>query len=227
MNEDKSLTETCKTTIYQRENLVDKIQFLFPQYYGDIALSDFKAVLKYVDQGNVAHSEILEKDEELYKDHLRYVLPVDTDITKFAGDIKLRISFIKIDVSTKRQYVMHTGELQFHVAPLDDYYKFAIDENLESIDKLIGDLTAKIEATDKIADIYNKTKADNITYQNNKIQLSANGEKIGDAITIQYDEGTIVDGVPVTEFNNLSKNNKDVTDISNENTEENWKVIEF
>ena len=38
MGQDKSLITTVKETIYRREKLVDKIQFLIPQKYNDINL---------------------------------------------------------------------------------------------------------------------------------------------------------------------------------------------
>ena len=41
-------------------------------------------------------------------------------------------------------------------------------------------LEAKIQATEKIAETYDKEKADNITYEDSKIQLTSNGEKIGE-----------------------------------------------
>ena len=40
------------------------------------------AELKSIDQGNEVHSEILIKDEEVYKEsYLRYTLPIDTNLT--------------------------------------------------------------------------------------------------------------------------------------------------
>lgn len=53
MNDDKSLTATVVTTLYQREKLADKIQILIPQKYGDLKLVEFTALLKYVDQATV------------------------------------------------------------------------------------------------------------------------------------------------------------------------------
>ena len=35
MQKDKSLLATVTTTLYQHENLVDKVFFLFPQNYND------------------------------------------------------------------------------------------------------------------------------------------------------------------------------------------------
>ena len=107
MNKQKELIVTEKTYLYQRENLADKIQFLIPPEYNDLSLTDFTAVLKYVDQGNVAHAETLTKDDELYKGKIRYTLPIDTSLTRFAGDISIRITFSKVDMDTKKQYVLH------------------------------------------------------------------------------------------------------------------------
>lgn len=184
MNEDKSLTATHKTTIYQREKLVDKIQFLFPQTYGDLNLSECSVILKYLDQANISHAEILQRDNKLYKNHLRYILPVDTNLTRFAGNIEIRVTFSKVDMESQQQYVLHSGPLIITINPLKDYYAFVPDESLEFVDQLVGNLEAKLESVDKIATTYDAEKADNITYENNKIQLTSNGSKIGDAVTI-------------------------------------------
>ena len=184
MDKRKQLIATITSNIYQREKLVDKIQFLIPQEYDELDLSEFTAILKYVDQGNVSHAEILQKDEDLYKDRLRYTLPIDTSLTQFSGDITIRLTFSKTDLENKKQYVLHTGEYVFTVLPMSDYYTFDPDTSLEFVDQLVGNLEAKIEATEKIAEIYDMKKADNITYEESKLQLTSNGQKIGDAITI-------------------------------------------
>lgn len=185
MNKDKSLIETVKTTLYQREKLVDKIQFLFPQKYEDFSLGEFTATLKYIDQGNVPHSEILVQDEKLYKERIRYVLPIDTNLTQFSGNVTIRITLTKTDVETKTQYVLHTGEVTIAISPLTDWYKFAADDTLEALDKKMLELEAKIEATEKIAEMYDGAKADNLKkVSDNEICLTANGNPIGDVITI-------------------------------------------
>lgn len=185
MNDDKSLTATVVTTLYQREKLADKIQILIPPNYGELDLSEFTATLKYVDQANVPHAEILKKDAELYKDHIRYVLPVDTELTQYAGDITIRLTFTKTDMEVKKVFVVHTGELVIKISPLKDYYSFVPDESLEFVDQIVSDLQNKISALDKIADIYDKTKADNIQIKNGKtLQLLSNHIPIGDEVTV-------------------------------------------
>lgn len=185
MNDDKSLTATVVTTLYQREKLADKIQILIPPNYGELDLSEFTATLKYVDQANVPHAEILKKDAELYKDHIRYVLPVDTELTQYAGDITIRLTFTKTDMEVKKVFVVHTGELVIKISTLKDYYSFVPDESLEFVDQIVSDLQNKISALDKIADIYDKTKADNIQIKNGKtLQLLSNHIPIGNEVTV-------------------------------------------
>lgn len=199
MDKYKQLNATIKTILYQRENLTEKVQFLIPEYYNEIDLKEYTAILKYLDQYNTSHAEILEKDDTLYKGKIRYILPINSELSKFSGDITIRITFTKIDMDTQTQYVLHTGETSITISPLKDYYTFVPDESLEFVDQLVGNLEAKLEATERIAEIYNSEKADNITYENNDIQLTSNGKKIGNSITIS-DSAIVTDGFNVIEF---------------------------
>ena len=190
MNQDKSLTITTKTNIYRKENMVDKLKLLFPETYENLNLAECTATLKYTDINNVPHAEILQKDEELYKGKLSYSLPIDSNLTKLPGDINLRVTFTKLDMDTQTQYTMHTGEVTIPILPLSDYYNFVPEESLEFVDQMVGTLQAKIEAIEKLAEAYDNEKADNIVYEDNKLQLISNGEKIGDPATIAT--GTIL-----------------------------------
>lgn len=88
-------------------------------------------------------------------------------------------------MEVRKTYVVHTGELIINISPLKDYYTFVPDESLEFVDQIVADLQNKIEALDKVADTYDKTKADNIQIKNgNEIQLLSNKVPIGDKITV-------------------------------------------
>ncbi len=197
MRDDKSLRITEKATLYQREKSIDKIQFLIPKTYEGTDISGFTATLKYVDQGNVAHMEILTlTEDEEYPEYSKYILPVDTNMNQFSGDIKLRITLSKIDLDSRTQYVLHTGEVIITILPLEDYYAFVTDESLEKIDQIIGTIDTKIEALKKIAEIYDEEKADNIVRQKDgKIQLTSNGVLIGNSVSING-----IDGLDLVEF---------------------------
>lgn len=136
MNQDKSLSQTEVTTLYQGENLVDKIRFLIPLKYGDLDLSEFSSKLKYIDQGNVIHLEGLELSEKLYKDcMLCYYLPIRSKLTKFAGDIAMQISFDK-----DGQNILHTSETIITIHSLHPGYQYFIDDTAgDSSDNILGD----------------------------------------------------------------------------------------
>lgn len=179
MNTDKSLNISVKTTIYQREKLVDNFRFLIPPTYDFVDLSDFTVILKYLDQGNEAHSEVLVKEDELYKEHLSYILPVDTNLTRFAGDITLHLTMSKVDMEEKKQYSLETGEVTITISPLSDYYHFVSDSSLDAVSQKISELDVRLEAMDKIAETYDQSKADDLSCEDNTLQLLANGKKIG------------------------------------------------
>lgn len=178
MRSDKSLVATQKTTLHQRENLVDKIQFLVPEFYEDINLGDFKVILKYITQTNYPHTEVLNKSE-LKKGMLVYTLPIDTKLSAFCGDINLRLSFIKNDLDNSQQQVLHSKDIVITIQKLDDYYSYK-NEDIELIDKFILDVDSKIKELNEISSIYDYKKADNLLIENNMLRLMANGEPIGD-----------------------------------------------
>lgn len=163
MNEDKSLSCTVKTTLHQREKLVDKIQFLIPNMYGDINLQESVVLLKYIDQGNIPHAEKLVMEEELYKEEfIRCIMDVDTNFTRFAGDVKICLSFLMLNGENGlHEEVMHSGETTISIVPLDDYFAFVSDDSLQVIDKVMVELEAKLKATNSILESCEKLHVDN------------------------------------------------------------------
>lgn len=228
MNSDKSLTTSIRTTLYQREKLVDKIQFLFPQKYEDIEIKNCTILLKYIDQGNVAHAERLVIDDELYKERVRCVVNIDTNLTRFAGNINIHLDFLKLN-SDKGIYesVLSSGETIITISPLNDYFAYCADESLDIINKTVLELDAKTKALEAIAETLSDKKADNITYEDDKLQLSANGQKIGDAITIKSSEGGGVDeeGIPIVDFG-ISESD-DNPEENPDNSDDERDVVEF
>ncbi len=195
MNQNKELITAQKQTIYQRESLVDKMQFLFPMKYEDLDLTNCKIILKYVDQGNVPHAEILTQDVQPYKDEfIRCILPIDTKLTRFAGQITLAITFTKVDLNKNEQSVLHTSETVLMIAKRENYYNFVPDESLEFVDQIVGNLDAKIQELHEIAETYDKTKADDLSYTDKQLQLLSNGQPIGKKVTIESGSSSGGDG---------------------------------
>lgn len=208
MNDDKQLVTTVRKTIYQRENMVDNIQFLFPEFYENINLSDCTAVLKYIDIGNELHSEILSKDSELYKGKVRFILPINTKLTRFAGNIIIRISITKINTTTGiSNEVLKTGECVISVLP---------DNTIIVSD----DLTEKLATLEsQIAELSN-SQVDDLSLTNDLLQVTANGITKGEGVKI------IVSGVTDSELDGvddgiLNLDGIDESSIPNSPTDDN------
>lgn len=202
MNDDKSLRKGSIIKIYQREKLVNKIQFLLPLTYGNFDLGEFSVILKYIDQGNLAHAEILVPSEQLYQNIRRiYTVPIDTNLTKFAGDITIHLTFSKFDADTGKQYVMHSGKTNITISPLEDLYAFVTDESLEVLDSKILELEAKIQA----ADLLVSKQADDLILTDDVLKLSAGNLPIGNGVKIPTSSGMVdSDGIPIVDFSNTT-----------------------
>lgn len=216
LNKDKSLLATERIKIFQREKLVDKVQFILPQSYEDIDLTNenVSIILKYVDQEGNAQSEFLVKDDELYKDnYVRCELPIDTNITKFAGNLTLHLTILYLDVENQINQVMHSSETVLTVSPLKDMYVNITDKSLEILDQKIIELQASIEAANILNESIDKNKADDLSYEDNTLQLISNGQKIGTPQVLdQANEFDIV------EFDSDSDNSSnDKPELNNDN----------
>lgn len=128
MDKNKCLSKKNITTLYQGEKLVDKIRFLIPQRYGDLDLSQFVVTLKYIDQGNIIHSEKLSLSDGLYEDcMLCYYLPVTTKLTRFAGDILMRLVFEK-----NGQHTMYSSETTVFIKPQKHCFGYIEDNSSDT-----------------------------------------------------------------------------------------------
>lgn len=189
MQSDKTLVISEQGKIYQREKLIDKIRFLVPAIYDvngvGMDLTNFTATLEYVDQANVVQTETLTKSEDLYKEKfIEYVLPVDTNVSKYAGEIELRLSLVHYDADTGYNYVLHTGHTKISVSPLSDWYKFVSDESLDVIDQKMSELDSKISALDEMAGTYAANQVDDLKLTNSLLQVSSKGTPMGNGVTI-------------------------------------------
>ena len=162
--------------IRRTENLVDSFHIIVPKKYKDVELIDFQATAKYVDPANTPRIEMLNLNNDNYKtDYLEYVLPVTTLITRLPGDVHLYLTFTKPDEDEKKIYMTHSSEIIIHIENVNDY--FTDESSFMGIDKRIIELQ-------KLADSYDKNKADNIEKDGNRIYLTSNGEQIGNTIVV-------------------------------------------
>lgn len=216
LNDTNELITSVKERIMQRSKLVDSLHFLVEPTYKSIDMSGFTAMLEYIlPVSREYHSEILVKSDSLYKEKLEYKLPFDTCLTKEAGNIEIQLTFVKVSLDAdgkNTQQVRKTSPTTIKILPISAWSDIVADNALGAIDQRLIQAEAMIQAASEMADYFDSTKADNIVYneEDNYIQLTANGNPIGDKITLKS-TGTNVISIQVNENGELIVNYSDGT----------------
>lgn len=231
INDDNTLSAPKKQRIIQRSKLVDTMWFLTKPMYNGYDMTNSTVLLEYLKPTSKEYkTETLVLSDDMYEDHLKYVLPVDTEFTKEAGSLELQLSFIYVDIDADGKPIQRVRKiappLKVEITPISAWSDIVPDDALNAIDKKIIEVDAKIKALDDIGSIFNSAKADNIMYKDNTLQLTANGDPIGNAVHINsYDDSDIEDGVPAIDFNDVT--NDTPPDDSNSTINNANNVVEF
>lgn len=231
VNGDNTLTSPIKQRIIQRSKLVDTFIFLVKQDYNGHDMSTSTVLLEYLKPASKKYkTEILVLSEERYKGYLKYLLPIDTEFTDESGSLELQLSFIYVDIDADGNVIQRVRKtsptIDVEIVPISAWSDIIPDSVLSDLDQRIIKIDAQIKAIDDMNKVIMDTKADNLYYEDNKLQLVANGEKIGNAITIGDEECECNEnGVPVVDFNN-STDFVTPDDTAPEN-KENDNVVEF
>lgn len=227
VNESNSVTASRKETIMQRSKLVNDIWFLVNPEYGFNDMTLFSVILEYVLPVSRKYRTVeLTKDDEGYNGYLKYVVPIDTDLSSEAGDVEMQLTFVYVGLEpdgTSIQRVRKTMVCNLHVTPIAAWSDIIPDEALSSLDQRIIKIDAQIKHLNEMGDVFDKTKADNIRYDavENSIQLTAKGMEIGDEVRLR---GVSPDGVPVIDLNGDSTS-PDVPDVPADDCQND--VVEF
>lgn len=171
-------------------------------------MSDFEVTMLYeLPVSKEKYTVTLLKEEDLYKDsYLEYKIPIDTWITKEAGIIKFMLSLTKVEVGGNNKIIQHVRKVtggKIEIASSKDWGSELADGLLQAVDQRIVQLQMVAqqidEANQELYDLCNG-KADNLSYEENQLQLTSNGQKIGNPVSI-YDIDPDEDGnIIVVEF---------------------------
>lgn len=218
--DDNSLMTTKRERIMQRSKLVDNLQFLVCKFYNEEDMSDYTVQLEYILPCSKRYcTEILELSNEMYKDHLRYLLPFDTKLTSEHGEIEIQLTFVKteLDVYGKGvQHVRKTSTTKINIVPISAWSDIIPDSALSAIDERLIKLDAQMRGMDEYLNVLDSSKVDNLVYnsQEDTLQLSANGVGIGDKV---YVRDLLDDGIPVVDLDSKSENDSELDNDNNEN----------
>lgn len=228
---DNSLYGSCKSRIMQKEKLFNKLWFLVPPHYNGYDMSQCIVTMRYVlPISKEFKTETLVLADEKYKEYLKYVLPVDTNLSKEWGDIELNLTFTMLDVDDNGnavQRVRKTDNYLLHITQLPNWDALIPDSSLAELDQRIIKTQAQIKELEQLVDAIdgidgNVNVVDNLVYNDKEetLQLMAGNKGVGDKVSIR---DMLDDGAPVVDFNSNSEGNSD----KDEDTANDCNVVEF
>lgn len=198
--DDNSLYGSHKRKIMQKEKLFNKLWILVPPYYNGYDMSKCTLTMRYLlPISKEFRTETLVLSDEKYEEYLKYVLPIDTDLSKEWGDIEINLTFTLLDTDSNGnivQRVRKTDSHILHITHLPDWDSIIPDSALSAIDQRILKQDAQIKALANLAEIISDNQVDDIIYNEKEeiLQLSANGVGVGKGVSVR---DMIDDGIPV------------------------------
>lgn len=228
--DDNTLMATKRERIMQRSKLVDTLQFLVPQIYNGLNMSDYTVQLEYILPCSKKYcTEILKLSEEMYKDHLKYLLPFDTKITSEPGEVQIQLTFAKADLDEKGngvQRVRKTSATTIDVIPISAWSDIIPDSALSAIDERLIKLDAQMRGMNELANLLNDNQVDNLVYDSKEdvLHLSANGVRVGNKVSVK---DMIDDGIPVVDLDSNDGSNSKPEGSCDCGCEHEDNVVEF
>lgn len=218
--DDNSLYGSRKRKIMQREKLFNKLWILVPPCYNGYDMSRCTVTMRYLlPISREFKTETLVLSEERYEECLKYVLPVDTCLTKEWGDIELNLTFTMLDfvddidengniVQRIIQRVRKTENHILTITQLPDWDSVVPDSALSALDQRILKQDAQIKALTDLANVLDNNQVDNLVYNKKAetLQLMAGNKGIGSKVSVR---DMLDDGIPVVDLDSDSGSDDD------------------
>lgn len=230
VNDDNSLYGSCKERIMQREKLFNKLWILVPQYYNGYDMSQCTVLMRYLlPISKEFRTETLVLSDEKYEEYLKYVLPIDTDLSKEFGDIELNLTFTMLDIDNNDNIIQRVRKTEnhiLHITKLPDWDSVIPDNVLSALDQRILKQDAQIKALTDLANIIDSNQIDNLVYDAKEdiLQLYAKGIGVGNKVSIKE---MLEDGTPVVDLDSTSDDNPGADDDNKQSCQCDDDVVEF
>lgn len=199
LDDQMNLVITEKEAIYRGDNLNQKITYLVPLKIGDIDMLSATIFLNYIRSDGTPDVVILERQEEKYNEsYYRYFLPVTCKISKYAGAV---CTWMQIcSGSASNPVVSKSGECILQIQESKDMDEYLGDRQVTAMYQLQKQVDDGFTSIDSAIDSIIAEKADNITFnsEDSTIQLVADGQPIGDKITVSSNVGTGIEDMRIS-----------------------------
>ena len=234
LENDNEIITSHREVLMQRSKLVDEIWFLVNPKYKNCEndMSVFSVILEYIlPVSKSYHSLELIHDKDGYEEYLKYVVPLDSNLSSEAGDIQLQLSFIYVGLNADGngvQKVRKTLPAKLHITPIAAWGDIIPDAALSALDQRIIKTQAQIKELGYYAEILNENQVNNLVYDDKAetLQLMAGNKGIGNKVSVR---DMMDDGIPVVDLDgNSSESGVDKNDNCNcENCGCEDNVVEF
>lgn len=173
LNQDKSLIITKNENIYQYEQKATQLEFYLPKIIDNIDIFECIVSLRLLYPSGNGESIIITNSvtDKSYEDKICYFTYLPRNATLLPGIIEICLSIVSKD----GKQILKTSTNQLYVLETIDSDDIISDDDMDQLDWI----------TAQISDI-RATKADNIIsyVSENAIQLEAEGNPIGDKVTL-------------------------------------------
>ena len=158
------------------------------------------------------------------------MLPIDTAITSEVGNVEMKLTFTKLEMSSDgsfKEHVRKTDVVNVEILPVAQWSDYVASSDLDNISKIMLEsqsqneqMKAYAEQIQALGQMFMVTKADNIKLDEatGKLQLQSMGAPIGDSVIVG-DEDCCEDGIPVVDFSVVEPESPDDEEVDN--------VVEF
>ena len=220
LKDNMDLSITVREALYRGDNLSKKITYLIPLKVGEIDILTASVYLNYIRADGTPDVILLNRENERYNEsYFQYTLPVNCKMTKYAGEV---CTWLHIFAgSSADPQVAKSGECILQIQDSKNMDDYIIDKNLTALYQLQQQMASGFEEVNdtieaELADIEAELadKADNIIFNkaDSTIQLTANGQPIGDCIYVSANGGE--DGVGITNVE-ISENGELIITFTN------------
>jgi hypothetical protein len=248
LENDNEIIASRREVLMQRSKLVDEVWFLVNPKYKTCEndMSVFSVMLEYIlPTSKSYHSLELVQEKEGYKEYLKYIVPLDSNLSSEAGDIQLQLSFVYVGLDADGkgvQKVRKTKPASLHITPIAAWGDIIPDASLAAIDQRIIKTQAQIKELGYYAEIISENQVNNLAYDDisETLQLMAGNKGVGNKVSVR---DMLDDGIPVVDLGSESgdsseNNNKDCDcgcednvvefgDVISANPNDDNNVVEF
>ena len=202
--QDNSIVATEKERIMEKSSLVDKMRFIVEKQYNGYDMAEFDLLIEaFLPITHEVRIEKLEIADNNYKDlYYVYELPINSQITKEAGDVSFSMSFVKTEMDGDVNILYYIRRIEtghYKVLPVETWFAIP-DTALDQLTQLYLQNKQSILALRDVADsLANTAPNDMVVDGNDAIRLAHDGVMIGNGITvatlkhlIEYSDNNIV-----------------------------------